>query len=230
MNRREPDPADEFFDVVDADGNPTGQVKRRSDVHRDGDWHCAFHCWVALRNEGEEPAILFQRRSLSKDTFPGFLDVAVGGHYRAGEGFDDVVREIEEELGIAPPQESLVKIGRRWAEGITESWADREIEDVYVYCMTEPVIALRPSFEEITAVDVISFNAIESLFDGRDPIIPSRRFLVQTDNTLYMEIAAQVTLDDFIPVRDEYWPAGSRAAVSILEGYQGVNLELRPRT
>ena len=37
---------DELFDVVDAGGNLTGIVKRRGDVHRDGDWHRAIHVWV----------------------------------------------------------------------------------------------------------------------------------------------------------------------------------------
>ena len=40
------DPA-ELFDVVRADGTPTGEVKPRAAVHRDGDWHRAVHVWVA---------------------------------------------------------------------------------------------------------------------------------------------------------------------------------------
>ena len=32
----------EPFDVITADGKPTGRVKSRAEVHRDGDWHRAF--------------------------------------------------------------------------------------------------------------------------------------------------------------------------------------------
>jgi isopentenyldiphosphate isomerase len=227
MVHREPDPASEFFDVVDSTGKPTGQVKRRADVHQDGDWHRAFHCWVVLKLETGEPAIVFQRRSQNKDTYPGRLDVAVGGHYRAGEGFDEVVREIEEELGIAPSPETLTSIGRRWAQAVTDHWIDREIEDVYAHCLTSPVEMLRPSFEEITAIDVLSLDAIEKLFTGPTETIMSHRYLVRPDNSLQPGNTAQVTQADFIPVADGYWLQGARASAQVLYGIPGVTLELR---
>ena len=226
MPRQEPDPRDEWFDVVDEHASPTGQVKRRADVHTDGDWHRAFHCWVIVRSRDAQPAIVFQRRSANKDTYPGRLDVAVGGHYRAGEGFDEVVREIDEELGISPPVDALVNVGRRWAEGITEFWIDREIEDVYVYALSAPVATLRPSFEEITALDVITVRAIEALFSREESTIASRRFLVSPEDELESESVAEVTLDDFIPVKDGYWLHGARAAQAVLNGETDVQLHL----
>ena len=36
----------ELFDVVRGDGAPTGRIKPRAAVHRDGDWHRAVHVWV----------------------------------------------------------------------------------------------------------------------------------------------------------------------------------------
>ena len=91
----------ELFDVVTADGQPTGRVKTRAEVHRDGDWHRAVHVWVTGIDE-HGPFLLFQRRSLLKDTQPGKLDATVGGHYRAGETLAETLREVEEEIGIAP--------------------------------------------------------------------------------------------------------------------------------
>lgn len=226
MRPQEPDPADEHFDIVDARGQPTGRIKRRSDVHRDGDWHRAFHCWIARQTDGGEPSVLFQRRSANKDTFPGHLDVAVGGHFRAGEGFDEVVREIEEELGFAPSKDQLIPIGRRWCEAVTESWVDREIEDVYVHCLTVPVESLRPSYEEITAIDVIAVRDVVALYEEARRTISSQRFVVEPDNSLTAPEIAAVAVDDFIPVSDGYWVAGARAAVAVLNGEQGVTLKL----
>lgn len=228
MRPVEPDPNDEFFDVVDADGELTGEVKSRYDVHRDGDWHRAFHCWVVLRLEDGSPAIVFQRRSSNKDTHPGELDVAVGGHYRAGEGFDEVVREIEEELGIAPPPDRLRRVGRRRAVGRGPTWIDREIEDVYVHCLEVPVETLQPAHDEISALDVVTLDDLEDLFAELRNMVRSLRYLVNPDNSLNHREDASITLDDFISVQDGYWIKGSRAAVQVLEGCSDVRLDLWP--
>ena len=97
------DPLDELFDVLNQDGSPTGQVKRRGDVHSDGDWHRAFHLWLVARDEYGIDRVLFQRRASGKDTWPDHLDVAVGGHFRAGETIEDAVREIDEEIPYLTP-------------------------------------------------------------------------------------------------------------------------------
>src|SRR5215211_8527831 len=89
----------ERFDVVNADGTPTGRTKARRDVHRDGDWHRAVHVWIAGIGRDGEPFLLFQRRGPEKDTWPNRLDETVGGHYRAGEQLRDSLREVEEEIG-----------------------------------------------------------------------------------------------------------------------------------
>ena len=94
------DPQDELFDVLDAEGNLTGISKPRGEVHRDGDWHRGLHIWVYGFDPDGTPFMLFQRRSKTKDTWPGKLDVAVGGHYRAGESLAETLRETEEEIGL----------------------------------------------------------------------------------------------------------------------------------
>src|SRR5665648_925233 len=70
---------DELFDVITEDGAPTGIVKRRADVHRDGDWHRAIHVWV-YGVEDSVPFLLFNLRGRHKDTWPGLLDVTVGAN------------------------------------------------------------------------------------------------------------------------------------------------------
>lgn len=54
----------EYFDILDDNGNKTGKIKLRSEVHRDGDWHKAVHIWI-LNQSGD---ILLQRRSATKDS------------------------------------------------------------------------------------------------------------------------------------------------------------------
>src|SRR5688572_23762833 len=116
----------ELIDVLDAEGRSTGESKARWEVHRDGDWHRAAHVWV-VRADGH---VLVQRRALVKQIEPGRLDVSVGGHLVAGELEVDVVREIEEELGLVLPFGSLTYLGTAVTERTYDDYLDREFQDV----------------------------------------------------------------------------------------------------
>jgi isopentenyldiphosphate isomerase len=120
--------AHEPLDVLDDEGRQTGVVKARADVHRDGDWHRAFHLWV-LHPDGY---VLLQRRSRAKDVAGGCVDVSVAGHVRAGETLQDVLREADEEIGLElRPGEvtflETLRSERTYPQGIV----DREFQDVY---------------------------------------------------------------------------------------------------
>ena len=121
--------ATELLEVLDEAGEPTGARKARRDVHRDGDWHRAFHLWV-VHGDGY---VLLQRRSRRKDLAAGKVDVSVGGHVRPGETLLDVLREAEEEIGLTlrPGDVDYLltqRSERRYDDGAT----DREFQDVYV--------------------------------------------------------------------------------------------------
>ena len=51
----------EMLDIYDEEGRHIG-VKERGSVHRDGDWHRVFHCWVVQRDACGRDLVLFQRR------------------------------------------------------------------------------------------------------------------------------------------------------------------------
>ena len=58
--------ADELIDVYDENNNPLNLTKKRSEVHREGDWHCSAHVWL-YNFKGE---ILLQLRAKEKDFAP----------------------------------------------------------------------------------------------------------------------------------------------------------------
>lgn len=92
------DNQDEMFDVVDADDRVTGQA-RRGEVHRRGLMHRSVHVFV-FNMDGK---LFLQKRAATKDTFPGRYDSSASGHLNAGESYDAcAVRELEEDLGLAP--------------------------------------------------------------------------------------------------------------------------------
>jgi isopentenyl-diphosphate delta-isomerase type 1 len=86
---------DELFDVVDPDDHVVGQAPRR-EVHARQLLHRAIH--VLIHDAAGH--LFLQRRSLSKDTFPGCWDSSCSGHVDAGENYSDAARrELGEELG-----------------------------------------------------------------------------------------------------------------------------------
>ena len=205
---------DELFDVCDASGQPTGRTKRRADVHRDGDWHRSFHCWVTSEG-GPEPAVLLQRRGLHKDTWPGRLDVTVGGHYSAGEDLPDVLREVEEEIGRPVHLEELVRLGRR--PSVSEQQVgirDRELQDVYLWRSTAPLDSYKPQPVEVDSLLEAPLTSLLQLLAGQRSRVATRR--LTPDGGIS---AVEITAQDFIPTLDQYF---FRVAVAIdhaLRGY-----------
>jgi isopentenyl-diphosphate Delta-isomerase len=87
---------DELFDVVDMDDRVVGQTPRR-EVHAKHLLHRATHVMVHDRNGH----LFLQRRSMSKDTFPGCWDSSCSGHVDAGEDYPEAARrELGEEIGL----------------------------------------------------------------------------------------------------------------------------------
>jgi isopentenyl-diphosphate Delta-isomerase len=86
---------DELFDVVDLDDQVIGHAPRR-EVHARKLLHRAIHVLV----HDSQGHLFLQRRSMSKDTFPGCWDSSCSGHVDAGEDYPGAARrELGEELG-----------------------------------------------------------------------------------------------------------------------------------
>jgi len=90
---------EEIFEVLDTEGQVIG-LATRSAVHSDPSLiHRVVHVMV-INEQGE---LLLQKRSINKEIAPGRWDTSVGGHVNPGEEvYDAAVREMKEELGIAP--------------------------------------------------------------------------------------------------------------------------------
>src|SRR4026208_1193268 len=114
--------SEEIFDVCDENDEVIGQNTRR-EVHRLGLRHRAVHVLV-FNARGE---VFLQKRSMTKDTFPGAWDSSASGHLDAGEGSARCAGlEMREELGIVAerPPERLFK---------TDACSETGEEHVWVY-------------------------------------------------------------------------------------------------
>ena len=121
--------AEEIFDIVNDADEVTGTAPR-SVAHRQGLRHRAIHV-LFVTPDGN--AIL-QRRSMSKDTYPGWLTVTVGGHVSSGGSYEaTAVTEIFEETGLRLPIESLVPVSKLRCEYIDPITGAHDNEFMMVY-------------------------------------------------------------------------------------------------
>jgi isopentenyldiphosphate isomerase len=130
---------EELFEVVN-DQDQVLELRPRAEVHRLGLKHRAVHVLV-FNSRGE---VFLQKRSLTKDCFPGTWDSSASGHVAPAETYDAcATRELEEELGwkSAVPPRRLFKLA---------ACAETGQEFVWVYQVeAEGPFRLHP--EEISA-------------------------------------------------------------------------------
>ncbi len=87
---------DELVDLVDEGGHVVGVATRREMRARRLRHRAVF---VIVRSTRAE--VLIHRRSETKDLWPGWWDLCVGGVVTAGEAWDAAaIREVREEVGV----------------------------------------------------------------------------------------------------------------------------------
>ena len=156
----------EYLDVVDESGQPTGKVVDRNTAHRKGILHRTAHVWI-VRGEGEETEVLLQKRSMEKDSFPGYYDTSSAGHIPAGdEPLPSAMRELAEELGITATPDQLTFAGTFRSQYEKEFYGkpfrDNEITQVYVY--QEPVDIGRLNLQQ-SEVDEVRWFVLEDVWN-----------------------------------------------------------------
>jgi len=90
-------PGEEIVQIVDRDNRVTSALPRHQ-MRSQGLIHRA--CYILVFNQQEE--LYVQKRTMIKDIYPGYWDVAAGGVVLAGESYEQSAsRELAEELGVS---------------------------------------------------------------------------------------------------------------------------------
>ncbi len=161
---------EEYFDVLDENGNKTGETESRNEVHRDGDWHRTIHVWI-FNQDGE---ILLQRRCATKDSNPNKLDISCAGHLMAGDdSITAAIRELKEELGLDAKPEDLhfVRTIKRSSRPVP-TFLNNEFADVYVMRTDKKIEELTFQKEEISEIFYVPYDEFRKMVnEGREDLL-----------------------------------------------------------
>lgn len=176
----------ELFDIVDAQGRPTGQTVSREEAHRLGIRHRTAHVWILRKKDGITQ-VLLQKRSDGKDSHPGCYDISSAGHIPAGQDFvPSALRELQEELGVTAAPEQLILCGQRRfrfeAEFHGRPFRDNQVSNVYALWLDREPEDFTLQTEEVSEVRWFGFEeAVRAVEEHRIPhcIYPEELELVR---------------------------------------------------
>ncbi|WP_298553485.1 NUDIX domain-containing protein [uncultured Algibacter sp.] len=168
---------DEFIDIVDKHGKPTGKSKLKSVIHTKGYYHHTSHLWLYT----DKGKILLSQRSANKTICPLLWDVSVAGHIDAGETPEQgIIRETKEEIGLTISENELKKIGvfkcfQSYKNGIV----DNEFHNTYIAKLNVSISKLIPQEEEVEALKLVDFREfkrlIKTLGSNNNHFVPSNK-------------------------------------------------------
>ena len=194
-------PGVEHLDVIDEMGRYL-RTAPRDEVHERGEWHRVFHCQIVTLRDGVPTAVL-QQRSRSKAAFPGLLDISAAGHLAAGETPLDGVRELTEELGVAPDPDELVPLGiRRIADDSGEGTLNCELTSVYLLRDDRPLADYALARDEVDAVYDVPIAPFLAVLDSGPPI--TVKGVAAAGHGDAREVTTEVTPASIVPGA-EYW-------------------------
>ena len=148
---------DEMVDVLTETGKFTDNVEMKQLCHKKGLWHKA----VAVFIINSKKQVLLQKRSKNKKMWPDMWDISAGGHVLAGEfGFQAIIREIKEELGLSVKKEEIIFIGCSTSINKKGDILNKHFNEYYVVTKDIDEKKLKLQKEEVSEVKWIKKEEI----------------------------------------------------------------------
>lgn len=120
----------EYLDVLNKYGEYTNEVVSREECHKKGLWHKAVVVFIV---SSDNKRVLLQQRSATKKLWPNLWDITAGGHVLSNElGYQSVIREAKEEIGITLKKDDLEFIGATTSENIKGDILNRHYNEYYI--------------------------------------------------------------------------------------------------
>ena len=155
---------EEHYEVLDEEGNKTGEVLPKSIVHDKELCHGAAFVWI-YNSKGE---VLLQFRAADKKAFPNVWDVSTGGHISAGHTpLQTAVEETVEEVGLAIAPDELEFVTRAYD---VVPWLPNkkhpEFDWVYLFKCDQEIARYRAQKEELTDIKMMSVDELLAALDN----------------------------------------------------------------
>ncbi|WP_273127950.1 NUDIX hydrolase [Bacillus weihaiensis] len=186
----------EMLRIYDDQKNDIG-VATRSEVHRKGYWHEAFHCWLTSY-EQDTVYLYLQLRSKRKKDYPNLLDITAAGHLVAHETVEDGIREIKEEIGIDVSFDELIKLGVLDYCVIQEDFIDKELANVFLHKTNKTFDDFILQLEEVSGMVKVKVNDFADLWYGVKEKINMKGFEIN-------EHGERITINEFVS-RERFVP------------------------
>lgn len=184
-------------DIFDDNYNYIG-VEDKQVVHQNGIWHRVFTCQIF---NSRDKCVYFQKKAPNRYSFsrPDYIDISVGGHYKAGENIEDGIREIYEETGLTNIRfQDLIPIGiRQTASTIAENYIANEFQHVYLLDYKGAFSSLLKENEETSGFVKLDIDDVFNLLIHQEATIRGE-FAFLRDNSAIVE-DIDITLNDFVP-------------------------------
>ena len=155
----------ELLDVLDENGNKTGEVETKEEIYKKGLWHRSVHIWIMNNNQ----ELLVQKRNPFKKTYPNLWAISSAGHVLAGEdSIESGLRELKEELDIDANKEELELLFTiKRVQPYNDSFIN-VFDDVYLLHKNIDVEKTKLQVEELTDIKYVYYEYLENILKESD--------------------------------------------------------------
>lgn len=163
--------ADELVDILNIQGEFTGEIQLKSKAHENGLWHASAQIWMVT----PDGKVLLQKRASNKGTYPNLWDISVAGHLSAGDTpMSAALREVDEEIGLRLVERDLrflktIQTKRRPNEQII----DHEFNYLFLVKYPIDLTVLKLQSAEVAAVKLVDIEVLEKdLIEAKSEFVP----------------------------------------------------------
>jgi len=192
----------EIIDIYDANQLKIGSIDRNK-AHEDGLWHKAFHCWI-ISEINNVNCLIFQLRS-KNSSFPDLLDISAAGHFMKGETKKNVLREVNEELGIKLSFKNLNYLGQRIEVIDFGEIKNREFQDIFLIEIPDFVKLISPNNEEVNGIFWIPIEECIQLFSLEIKSVQICGVIYNANNQKWIMTKRKVNSKHFVPRQLNYY-------------------------